>query len=328
MKACLARALALVIVAAALSLCVGRLTLSPVQLWTGAVRHHGADADTAAALVWHVRLPRVLGALCVGAALSVSGATYQIVFRNPLVSPGLLGVLAGAGFGAASAIVCGQHGVTVELGAVLGGMLAAGLAILIAQLFDAESLLMLVFGGLIATALFTALLSSLQYMADPERQLPDIVFWLLGSLAAVTTGQIPPLLAVLMPGLVLLLAGARLLDALALGDDEARALGIPVRAVRLGALIVATMLSVVTVSVVGMIGWVGLVVPHLARLLVGPRAAPLLGMSALIGGLFLLVCDDIARGATRQEIPVGIVADLLGVAVFLALLRLRRVLWA
>jgi len=309
------------------SLCFGRLVVPPLELLHGLTSTAPVDA-VARSLVLHVRLPRVLAALCVGAALSVSGATYQTVFRNPLVSPGLLGVLAGAGFGAALAIVLNLPSGAVEAAATIFGIAAAALATTVAQGFGQESLLMLVFGGMISTALFTALLSSLQYVADPEQQLPDIVFWLLGSLSAVSLSAVPRLAVVLLIGTGVLVACGRMLDALAMGDDEARSLGVPVGVVRFVVLLAATLMSVVTVSAVGMIGWVGLVVPHLARLMVGSRAVPLLGASAVLGGLFMLVCDDVARGATAQELPVGIVTDLVGVVAFLVLLRLRKGAWS
>jgi len=309
------------------SLCVGRLALSPVSVLHVLAGAGGSDA-MARALVLHVRLPRVLGAVCVGAALSVSGATYQSVFRNPLVSRGLLGVLAGAGFGAALAIVTNAGPVMVEGLATVCGIGAAVFATAIARGFAEDSLLMLVFGGMISTALFTALLSGLQYVADPEQQLPDIVFWLLGSLSAVSLGQIPRLALVFAVGFGLLLACGRMLDAMALGDDEARSLGVPVAVVRGVVLLAATVMAAVTVSVVGMIGWVGLVVPHLARLLVGGRAVPLLGTSAVVGAGFMLACDDVARAASAQELPVGIVTDVLGVVAFLVVLRLRGRAWA
>lgn len=278
-------------------------------------------------IVLGTRLPRVAGAVVVGGALSVSGAGFQAVFRNPLVSPGLLGVLAGAGFGAALGIVVGASPMGMHLLSFAGGAVAVAVAVGVARLFDAGSMLMLVFSGLVSTALFTALLSLLKYVADPDRQLPDIVFWLLGSLTQVTGADLGMMAAPVAVGIVALTLCGRMLDALAMGDDEARTLGVPVGVLRYGVIAVATVLSAVTVSVAGMIGWIGLIVPHVARLLAGPCNARVLPLSACLGGAFLLVCDDLARCLSVEEIPVGLIADLLGVVVFLCVLRLIRRGW-
>ncbi|MBB2201374.1 FecCD family ABC transporter permease [Gluconacetobacter tumulisoli] len=279
-------------------------------------------------IVVQTRLPRIAGAIVVGAALSVSGAGYQAVFRNPLVSPGLLGVLAGAGFGAALGIV-GDVGATgVHVLSFLGGGLAVAAGVGVARLFDAASILMLVFGGLVSSALFTALLSLLKYVADPERQLPDIVFWLLGSLTQVDMSDLLTISVPVLGGIVLLSLCGRMLDALAMGDDEARTMGVPVGVLRYGVIAVATVLSALTVSIAGMIGWIGLIVPHVARLLAGPRNTRVLPLSACLGGAFLLLCDDLARSISAEEIPVGLIADVLGVMVFVSVLRLVRRGWA
>jgi iron complex transport system permease protein len=274
------------------------------------------------------RLPRVLGAILVGAALSVSGASFQAVFRNPLVSPGLLGVLSGAGFGAALGIVLGGHPALIQLLAFTGGVAAVAVGVGVARLFGDGTIIMLVFGGLISNALFTALLSILKYGADPDDQLPNIVFWLLGSLAQIGPGQLLTIALPLIAGIVLLSAAGRLLDALAMSDDEARTLGVPVTALRYGVILLATILSALTVSLAGMIGWVGLIIPHIARLIVGPGNARLLPLSACIGGIFLLVSDGLARTLFAEEIPIGIITDLLGVAIFLAVLPQARRGWA
>ncbi|WP_255673947.1 iron ABC transporter permease [Komagataeibacter sp. FNDCF1] len=316
------------------SACVGRFPLPVGQVLhtllaaAGMVRHAtGGRADMVHTIVFGARLPRIGGAVCVGAALSVAGAAYQAVFRNPLVSPGLLGVLAGAGTGAALGIVWNLgHGGVAGL-SFLGGLAAVGFGVGIAQVFDATSMMMLVFGGLISSALFTALLSLLKYVADPQNQLPDIVFWLLGSLTQVTPGALGVLAGPVVAGIVLLSACGRMLDGLAMGDEEARTLGIPVVALRYGVIGAATVLAALTVSVAGMIGWVGLVVPHVARLLVGPCNMRVLPVSACLGAMFLLSCDDLARTLSAEEIPVGLIADLLGVVVFISVLPLLRRGW-
>ncbi|GAN99612.1 ABC transporter ferrichrome Fe3+-siderophore transporter [Komagataeibacter xylinus NBRC 13693] len=317
------------VVLSVLSACLGRFALQPGQVLHAllTVEHAPAGGDMVHTVLFGARLPRIGGAICVGAALSVAGAAYQAVFRNPLVSPGLLGVLAGAGTGAALGIVWGMGHAGVAALSFLGGLAAVAFGVGVAQMFDAASMLMLIFGGLISSALFTAFLSLLKYVADPQNQLPDIVFWLLGSLTQVTPQALGVLVGPVVVGIVLLSACGRMLDGLAMGDEEARTLGIPVMALRYGVIGGATVLAAMTVAVAGMIGWIGLVVPHVARLLVGPCNMRVLPVSACVGGMFLLACDDLARTLSAEEIPVGLIADLLGVVVFVAVLPLLRRGW-
>lgn len=317
---------------AALSLAIGRYPVSVPDIVAILSGHDGGMAPARRAVLRAIliqaRLPRIVGAVVVGAALSASGAGYQAVFRNPLVSPGLLGVLAGAGFGAALGIVAGAGPAGIHALSFLGGVLAVTAGAGIARLFDVRSMLMLVFGGLLSTAFFTALLSALKYVADPDRQLPDIVFWLLGSLTQVGWRDLMVAAPPVLGGIAVLTACGRMLDALAMGDDEARTLGVPVGLLRHGVIAVASMLAALTVSVAGMIGWIGLMVPHAARLLAGPRNGLVLPLSACLGGAFLLLCDDLARVLTEQEVPVGLIVDLLSVCLFVGVLRLVRRGWA
>ncbi|PMR78810.1 FecCD family ABC transporter permease [Billgrantia endophytica] len=279
-------------------------------------------------LLVEIRLPRVLAAILVGAALAVSGAAFQGVFRNPLVSPNLLGVLSGAAFGAAAGMLFGGSWLLVQASAFGCGLIAVAVALMIARAFGQGSLVMLVLGGIISGALFAALLSVIKYVADPYNELPAIVIWLMGSLASV---DIRDALWVSIPmggAIVALCAAGRWLDALAMGDDEARSLGVPVTAVRYVVIGCATLLGALTVSLAGMIGWVGLIVPHVARLLCGPGHALLLPASALLGASFLLAADLLARALTDSEIPIGIVTELLGIPVFLLVLRRARKGWS
>jgi iron complex transport system permease protein len=271
------------------------------------------------------RLPRILAGVLVGAGLSVSGAAYQAVFRNPLVSPGLLGVLSGCAFGAALGIVWHLHPLPIAVLACLTGLTAVAVGVGIAHLFQTSSILLLVLGGIVANALFTSLLSITQYLADPVDQLPSIVYWLLGSLSAV---DLPTLLLtgpVLAVAIVVLCLGGRAIDALSLSDDEAYSLGVPVQKIRYGVIVLATLICALTVSLAGMVGWIGLLVPHLARLLVGPGNQRLLIVSASLGGVFLLAADGVARSLTAGEIPLGIITELFGALAFVLVLhRVRR----
>jgi iron complex transport system permease protein len=279
-------------------------------------------------LIVEIRLPRVLAAILVGASLSVSGASYQALFRNPLVSPGLLGVLAGASAGAALGIILGGNWLLVQASAFVAGLAAVGIGVGIAHLFGGGSLVMLILGGILSGALFTSLLSVVKYLADPYNQLPAIVYWLMGSLGQVNLADMSWAAVPMLLGIVLLCFLGRALDALAMGDDEAQALGVPVRTVRLVTIATATLVSALTVSIAGMIGWIGLIVPHIARLMVGPGNARLLPAAASLGAAFLLCADTLARNLFTTELPIGIVTELLGIPVFLFVLSRVRRGWA
>jgi len=278
-------------------------------------------------LIVEIRLPRVAAAVLVGAALSISGAAFQGVFRNPLVSPGLLGVLAGAACGAAFGMVFSDSWVFMQIASFVAGLLAVGVGVAIAALFGG-SVVMLVLGGILSGALFTALLSLVKYMADPYDQLPSIVYWMMGSLAAANMNDLARFALPMAVGVVLLACLGRVLDALSMGDEEAATLGVPVKTARYGIIALATMVSALTVSIAGVIGWIGLIVPHIARLVTGPNNRALLPASALIGAIFLLLADGIARNIGEAEIPIGIVTELAGIPAFLLVLARARRGWA
>lgn len=278
-------------------------------------------------IIVEIRLPRILAAVLIGAALSISGAAFQAVFRNPLVSPGILGVLGGAGFGAAIGLLISGHWIVVQLMAFAMAILAVGLAVLIARLFGTGSMLTLILGGIISSALFTAMLSIVKYTADPYNQLPAIVYWLMESLQGVELKHISIVVVPILAGIVGLTLCGRALDALSMGDDEARALGVPVKTVRYGVIVAATLVSALSVSIAGIIGWIGLVIPNFARLLFGPANARLIPLSAMLGALFLLCADCLARALTPAEIPIGIVTELLGIPALLFVLGRARRAW-
>lgn len=316
------------------ALCVGRYPLALVDILRflgaviGVVDMPAREFDTLFNLIVRIRLPRVLAAVLVGSALASSGAAFQGVFRNPLVSPGLLGVLAGSAFGAALGILLGLPWATVQVLSFAMGIVAVAVGIGIAGLFGRGGLIMMVLGGMISGALFTSLLSMVKYAADPYNQLPAIVFWMMGSLAMADLGQVLTLALPILVGVVLLALLGRPLDALTMGDDEARALGVPVLPIRYGIVALATLISALTVSLAGMIGWVGLIVPHIARLLVGPGNTALLPTSAALGGCFLLGADALSRTLSTTEIPIAIVTELIGIPAFLLVLGRARRGWS
>lgn len=278
-------------------------------------------------LLIDIRLPRIIAAILIGASLSVSGAAFQAMFVNPLVSPGLLGVLAGASFGAAMSMVFFENWLAVQSFTFLFGFIAVLIAVGIARMHKGNTILLLVLGGVISAALFTSLLSIIKYIADPFNQLPAIVQWLMGGLSFV---DYKTLLAAGIPqvvSIILMILFSGYLNALSMGDEEAQALGIPVEWIRMLLIFVATLMSALTVVLAGMIGWVGLIIPHITRMLVGPDNKILIPASALIGAIYLIVVDDISRMLFNVEIPIGITTSLVGIPFFAIILRKAKKGW-
>lgn len=275
-----------------------------------------------------IRLPRLAAAVLVGAALSASGTVFQAMFVNPLVSPGLLGVLAGAAFGAALGMLAGLSWVAVQGLAFAGGVAAVGLAVAMAGRGRGEKLLLLVLGGVISTALFTALLSAVKYVADPNNQLPAITYWLMGGLSRADKEAMLLAGPAFCLGLALLGRFAGRLDVLSCGDEEARSLGLATGRARLWLIALSTVLCALTVSIAGLVGWVGLIIPHAGRMLVGPSHGRLLPAVALLGGAYLLAVDDVSRLAFGVEIPLGILTALIGIPFFPLVLKNARRSWS
>jgi len=295
------------------------------KLFGGTAQH---DYTLLENIIVQIRLPRILLAMLIGAALAVSGAAFQAMFVNPLVSPGILGVLAGASFGAALGMLITEQWWIVQLLAFAFGFVAVGFAVLVGSMVHAgRSRIMLVLGGVISGSLFTALLSVVKYVADPYSTLPAIVYWLMGSLSmadlsGVTLAAVPMLLSV--GGLILL---GKYFDLLSLGDEEARALGINVARIRMTAIILATLASSLSVVMAGIIGWVGLIIPHIVRMAVGPSHTLLLPLSAIVGAAFMLLADSVSRLAMSVEIPIGILTSLIGIPIFIIVLKNARATW-
>lgn len=277
--------------------------------------------DDAATVVWNLRLPRIFAGLLVGMALSAAGAAYQGMFRNPLVSPDILGVSAGAGLGAALAILFGLPLIAVQGAAFAGGLLAVGAVYFVAaQVRRHDPVLVLVLAGVAVGTLFGAGISLVKVLADPTVQLPSITFWLLGGLNAIAPGDLWLATPLVAAGLAPMLLLRWRVNLLSLSDEEAAALGVNVVRLR-GLLIVsATLMTAAAVSIAGIVGWIGLVVPHAARLLVGPEFSRLLPAALLLGGGFLVAADTLARSAAAIELPLGILTALVGAPVFLWLL--------
>lgn len=274
------------------------------------------------AIVWDIRIPRVLAGMLIGMALATSGATYQGVFRNPLVSPFILGVSSGAAFGAALSIVF-PIPYSAQLSAFIFGMVAVFCAYSIAKVRGKTPLVTLLLAGVVLGSFFDALVSIFQYIAT-EAQLKAIVFWLMGGLYHIDWSHLQILAFSIPLGILLLMAYSWKLNILSLGEEEARSLGINTERLKILLITVATFITSISVSVAGIIGWVGLMIPHAARLIIGPDHRFLIPLSAIMGGIFLILCDTIARTLTTGEIPLGIVTSLLGTPYLIYLLRSRK----
>ena len=274
-------------------------------------------------IVFDIRLPRILAVILVGAALSVSGGAFQAMFVNPLVSPGILGVLAGASFGAALGIMVSNSWFGVQLFSFAFGFVAVLVALGVAKIYgrSGSQTILLVLGGVISSSLFSALLSVVKYVADPYNKLPTIVYWLMGSFSAVDMKTLSSVAMPLIFSTIMLSLMGKYLNVLSLGDDDAKALGVRVTWVRNSAILLATLLSTLTVVVAGMIGWVGLIIPHIARFLVGADNRVLLPMCALLGATFLIIVDTLCRISMSVEIPIGIATSLIGIPIFVFALR-------
>ena len=287
----------------------------------------GLDA-TAETVIWQVRLPRVLAGLLVGAALAAAGAVYQGLFRNPLVSPDILGVSAGASLGAVVGIFLSQSALVIQALAFVGGLAAVGLVYMVGSAVRGrDTVLVLVLAGVAIGALLGACISLVKVLADPYNQLPAITFWLLGSLASVTRGDLVSILPAVALGLAPMVLLRWRMNLMTLDDEEARALGVETGRLRIVFVAAATLMTAAAVSISGIVGWIGLLVPHVARMLVGPDFSRLLPAALMLGGGYLVAVDTLARTLAEIEVPLGILTAALGAPFFLWLLTTARYGW-
>ena len=270
--------------------------------------------------VWNIRLPRVILSVLVGACLAAAGASYQGVFQNPMASPDILGASAGAGFGAALAILLGASSVGITIGAFAASLITVALVFTVSRHARGDRVLGLVLAGIMVSSLFQSGTSFLKLVADPNNQLPQITYWLMGSLSGAKWSDIGFVILPVLIGLIPLLSLRWQLNVITMGDDEARAMGVNAPKIRLWIVICSTLVTASAVSVSGMIGWVGLVIPHMMRRLVGSDYRFLMPVSMLGGGIFLLVVDNVSRNATTAGIPIGILTAFIGAPFFLWLI--------
>ncbi|ADU27819.1 FecCD family ABC transporter permease [Ethanoligenens harbinense] len=317
-----------------LSINLGRFGI-PIDQFAGFVLDktfgmHFSYPATIETVLMNIRIPRIFAAILVGTALSASGASYQGLFKNPMVSPDILGAAAGAGFGAALAILLSFNTVGIQISAFAFGLLAVMLSYLLSRAIGKGSnvILILVLTGIVMESMFAALTSAIKYVADPDSKLPEITFWLMGSLSRLLgMGDILKLLIPVGIGILPLYLLRWKINVLSFGEEEAIAMGVNTKRLRLVIIACSTLLTACAISVSGMVGWVGLVVPHISRMLVGPNYKKLLPVSMVTGGIFLLAVDDVARSAISIEIPLGILTALIGAPFFVFLLLRGKKGW-
>jgi iron complex transport system permease protein len=327
--------LILLCIAVIISLTLGRYPVKIGEIFNMALNYLGWHSDSLSRnqmevlhnILFQIRLPRITAAVLVGAALSVSGTVFQSMFINPLVSPGLLGVLAGASFGAAIGMILSKSWLAVQVGAFSFGAISVGLAVGIAKIYRGDKVLMLILGGIISGSFFTSLLSIVKYLADPSDELPAIVYWLMGGFSMVNGKTVWVVAPTILIGILVLQVLSGYLNVLSMGDEEAKTLGINASSFRMIFILVTTLISGITVAVGGIIGWVGLIIPHIGRMIVGSDNRLLLPASALIGGIYLLVVDDLSRLLFRIEIPIGISTAIVGIPFFALVLKNARRKW-
>jgi iron complex transport system permease protein len=329
----LAIATAVLIAGLLLAFTVGRYPVSLGDLLTvllAKVTGQTADVPTAVqSVVLQVRGPRVLAAALVGAALAVAGTAFQGLFRNPLVSPDILGASSGAALGAVIGIFFSLGVLAIQAFAFVGGLVAVAAVYVIGSAVRArDPILVLVLTGVVVGALLGAGVGLVKYLADPYNQLPAMTFWLLGSLAAANVSDLLPLFGPVAFGTAVLIALRWRMNVMSLPEEEARSLGVPTGPLRVAIVAAATLTTSASVATAGIIGWVGLVVPHLARSLVGPDFARLLPTAAILGGGYLLVIDTLARTAAEVEIPLGILTAVVGTPFFIWLLASMQRTWS
>jgi iron complex transport system permease protein len=291
---------------------------------------HRTDVSPAIeSVILQVRGPRVLAAVLVGAALALAGTAFQGLFRNPLVSPDILGASSGAALGAVVGIYLSLGVLAIQSVAFIGGLVAVGAVYAIGSAVRSrDPILVLVLTGVVVGSLFGAGVGLVKYLADPYNQLPAMTFWLLGSLSATTAPDLIPLFGPIAIGAIVLIALRWRMNVMSLPEEEARALGVATGPLRIAIVAAATLVTSASVAAAGIIGWVGLVVPHLSRSLVGPDFARLLPAAAILGGGYLLLIDTLARTMAQVEIPLGILTAVIGTPFFIWLLASVQKTWS
>lgn len=308
------------------SLVIGKYSIAPKELLNAILYKTFAIGTPISApmdaVIFNVRLPRIFAAIIIGAALSVSGASYQGMFKNPMVSPDILGASAGAAFGAALGILLSLSIVSIQILSFIFGLVAVGITYTLSCRIgkNSDTTLVLILAGMLIGTIFQSLVSLIKYMADPYSKLPDITYWLMGSLASINNKDLLIIIVPITISMIAVLSIRWKLNVLSFGDEEAKAMGVDTKKLRFIVIITSTLMTASAVSISGLIGWVGLIVPHFARMLVGPNYKNLLPASLIIGSTYMLLVDDLARNLYTVEIPLGILTALIGAPFFIYLM--------
>ncbi len=310
------------------ALCVGKYHVTPKEslevIFGELFGRGGSYSEMTKNVVMGLRIPRIFASVLCGATLAMSGVAYQSIFKNPLISPDFLGVSSGACIGAAVAILLGLSGIYLSGFAFLGGILAVLITVMIPTVMKSDSNIMLVLSGVIVGGAMSSILGFIKYVADPDTQLAAITYWTMGSFSYVTLDEIGSVLWTMIIPMIILFAMSWWLDILSMGESEARSLGANIKLVRNIAIACATLMTASSVCISGTIGWIGLVIPHFARMLVGPNNTKLIPAAGLIGGIFLLLVDTLTRTIGVAEMPVSILTGLIGAPFYAMLLYKQR----
>ena len=315
------------VVTSLVALCIGRYSIDPMEAF-GAVKSYmgkvisgsGEAPSAMENVIFVLRVPRIIGAIVIGAALSLSGAVYQSVFKNPLVSPDILGVSSGASVGAATAILLGASLVTMQIFAFAVGLLAVLLSTAIPKILKNNSNLMLVLSGTIVGGFMCSVLGVLKFVAEEDTELSSIIYWQMGSVQSVKMDTLVYVAPIFLVGAVVLVLLSWQLNILSFGENEAKTLGVNLKWLRGITIVISSMMTASAVSISGTIGWIGLIIPHLGRLCVGSDNTKMIPCAMAMGGLFLLVMDTIARTVTSLEVPLSILTGLIGAPIYAWLL--------
>ena len=305
---------------ALIALCLGQYTIA-LQDVIKVLTLQEVDLVNAETVIFNIRIPRILVSLIVGSGLATAGASFQALFSNPLATPDTLGCANGASFGAALGILLGLNALGIQISALIFGILAVVLVFVFTRYRHANQIMMIILGGMVVSSLFSALVSLIKYVADPNDVLPVITFWLMGSFSNSTVRSLHTGVPMIILGMLILYLMRYRMNALSLKEEEAASLGINVRQNRMIVIIASSLITASVVSMCGVVGWVGLLIPHISRMLFGNNHTKVIPGCIVFGALFMLVIDTIARCMYQAEIPVSILTAIIGAPVFLLLLR-------
>lgn len=316
--------------AALICLGIGRYSMSVSQTVTTLFsRFTNAKVDnTAYTVIFNVRLPRIILAAVVGAGLSCAGAAFQGLFSNPLATPDTLGVASGASFGAVLAMLIGGNMIGIQGMALIFGLISCLITFLIGRSSRRGSIVMIVLAGLVVSSVFEALVSLMKYVADPQDELPVITYWLMGSMSRANYKNLVMGIPFIVIGIIIIFALRWRLNILSFNEDEARSLGVNVKILRVAFILASSMITASCVSMCGQVGWVGLLVPHISRMMRGNNNCKVIPVSISLGAFFMIVMDTFARSATASEIPISILTAIIGAPVFIVLLKKTGGSWA